>query len=51
MQESIAGKVNYCSNKKKSETSISKFKKKEKEIIEKEKKTNISKKCFKQRRI
>ena len=38
MQESIAGKAIIVKIKKKRETSISKFKKKEKEIIEKEKK-------------
>ena len=38
MQESIAGKVIIAKIKKKRETSISKFKKKEKEIVEKEKK-------------
>ena len=47
MQDSIAGKSIIAQLKKKRETSISKFKKKEKEIIEKEKKINISKKCFK----
>ena len=47
MQESIAGKAIIAQIKKKRETSISKFKKKKKEIIEKEKKINISKKCFK----
>jgi len=43
MQESIAGKAIIVKIKKKRETSISKFKKKEKEIVEKEKKL-ISKK-------
>ena len=38
MQESIAGKAIIVKIKKKRETSISKFKKKEKEIVEKEKK-------------
>ena len=38
MQESIAGKAVIVKIKKKRETSISKFKKKEKEIVEKEKK-------------
>ena len=38
MQESIAGKAIIEKIKKKRETSISKFKKKEKEIVEKEKK-------------
>ena len=38
MQESIAGKSIIAQLKKKRETSISKFKKREKEIIEKEKK-------------
>ena len=38
MQESIAGKSIIAQIKKKRETSISKFKKKEKDIIEKEKK-------------